>query len=160
MKAVILFPGRIKPAALAPAEQEYARRLKNHGIEVSEYRDEKVSARGADATRAAEAARILKLLREGDFLIACDERGKPVTTPGLAELLRASRGGGHPFAGRRRIVIVVGGALGLDETVRQKADAVWSLSPLVMAGGVARLVLLEGLYRAFTLLDGHPYHNE
>ena len=57
------------------------------------------------------------------------------------------------------MVVVIGGALGLAGTLRQKADAVWSLSSLVMAGGVARIVLLEGLYRAFTVVENHPYHN-
>ncbi len=160
MKICILFPGKIKPKALAAAQDEYIRRLKSFGADVAEYKDEKVSARSPEQTKAAEADRIFKLLKEGDFLIACDERGKPVKTPELAELIEASRRGGHPFGGKRRIVIVVGGALGLAESVRQKADAVWALSSLVMAGGIARVVLLEGLYRAFTVVENHPYHNE
>jgi 23S rRNA (pseudouridine1915-N3)-methyltransferase len=56
-------------------------------------------------------------------------------------------------------VIAIGGALGLDESIRARADEVWAISSLVMAGGVARIVLLEGVYRAFTIVDGHPYHN-
>jgi 23S rRNA (pseudouridine1915-N3)-methyltransferase len=104
--------------------------------------------------------RISKLLKDGDYLIARDERGQAIKTMEMADLLTASRNGSHPLAGKRRIALVVGGALGLADAVRQKADAVWSLSSLVMAGGVARIVLLEGLYRAFTVVDGHPYHNE
>ena len=160
MKSCILLPGKIKPKALAFAQEEYVRRLKSFGIEVVEYKDEKISTRTPEQTRDAEATRIFKFLREGDYLVACDERGRRIETMELAELIKASRGGGHPLAGKRRIVIVVGGALGLSESVRTKADAVWSLSSLVMAGGVARIVLLEGLYRAFTVVEGHPYHNE
>ncbi len=160
MKTCILFPGKIKPRALAPAQDEYVARLKPFGVEVMEYKDEKISSRTSEQTRQSEAERIFKLSKEGDFLVACDERGRSVTTPELSDLLRASRNGENPFAGRRRIVIVVGGALGLADAVRDKADAVWSLSSLVMAGGVARIVLLEGLYRAFTVVEGHPYHNE
>jgi len=160
MKTCILLPGKIKPRALAAAQEEYVARLRPFSVEVMEYRDEKVSSRTPEQTKDAEAERIFKLLKDGDFLVACDERGRSITTLELADLLRASRNGEHPFAGRRRIVIVVGGALGLADAVRDKADAVWSLSSLVMAGGVARVVLLEGLYRAFTVVEGHPYHNE
>ncbi|VGO20595.1 23S rRNA (pseudouridine(1915)-N(3))-methyltransferase RlmH [Pontiella sulfatireligans] len=160
MKICVLFPGKIKPKALLAAQDEYAKRLKVFGVEVLEYKDEKVSSRTPEQTKQAEAERVFKLLKVGDYLVACDERGKAIKTLEMAALLRASRSGDFPLAGKRRMVIVVGGALGLAESVRQKADAVWQLSPLVMAGGVARIVLLEGLYRAFTVVEGHPYHNE
>lgn len=160
MKICVLLPGKIKPKALVSAQEEYAKRLKPFGVEVVEYKDEKVSSRTPEQTKDAEAERIFKLLKDGDYLIACDERGRAIKTMEMAELLTASRNGEHPLAGKRRIVVVVGGALGLANAIRQKADAVWSLSSLVMAGGVARIVLLEGLYRAFTVVEGHPYHNE
>jgi len=160
MKICILLPGKIKPKALVPAQEEYAKRLKAFGVEVAEYKDEKVSSRTPEQTKQAEAKRIFKLLKEDDYLIACDERGKPIQTMEMAELLRASRQGGFPVTGKRRMVMVVGGALGLADSVRQKADAVWALSSLVMAGCIARIVLLEGLYRAHTVVEGHPYHNE
>ena len=160
MKICVLLPGKIKPKVLEAAQNEYARRLKGFGVEITEYRDEKISVRSSKQIQQAEAERIFKWLKPGDFLVACDERGKRIQTMELAELLNEAQLGGFPMAGKRRVVIVVGGALGLDKTVRNQADAVWSLSSLVMAGGVARIVLLEGLYRAFTVLKGHPYHNE
>lgn len=160
MKVCILFPGKIKPKALSAAQEEYIKRLKPFGVEVREYKDEKVSSRTPEQTKDAEADRIFKLLKDDDFLVACDERGKLIKTPEMAELLNAGRQGGFPMAGKRRLVVVVGGALGLAESVRNKADAVWALSSLVMAGGVARVVLLEGIYRAFTIVSNHPYHNE
>lgn len=160
MKITILLPGKIKPKALSPAQDEYIKRLKAFGVEVLEYKDEKVSSRTPEQTKEAEAERISKLLKEGDFLIACDERGKKIETMQLADLLRCSRQGSGVMAGKRRMVVVIGGALGLAESVRNKADAVWSLSSLVMAGGVARIVLLEAIYRAFTVVENHPYHNE
>jgi 23S rRNA (pseudouridine1915-N3)-methyltransferase len=160
MKICVLLPGKIKPKALAAAQEEYAKRLKAFGVEVVEYKDEKISSRTPEQTKKAEAERVLKLLKEGDYLIACDERGTTIQTLELADLLKASRNGEFPLAGKRRMVVVVGGALGLAESIRQRADVVWSLSSLVMAGGVARIVLLEGLYRAFTVVENHPYHNE
>lgn len=160
MKICILFPGKIKPSSLVAAQVEYVKRLKAFGVDVAEYKDEKVSSRTSDQTKEAEAERIFKLLKDGDYLVACDERGKKIQTLQMAELIKQSNRGETPFSGRRRIVVVVGGALGLSESVRQRADAVWSLSSLVMAGGVARIVLLEGVYRALTVVAGHPYHNE
>ena len=160
MKICILLPGKIKPKVLVAAQEEYVKRLKAFGVEVLEYKDEKVSSRTPEQTKQAEAERIFKLLKEGDYLVACDERGKKIQTLEMAELLKASRQGGFPMTGKRRMVVVIGGALGLAESVRQKADAVWSLSSLVMAGGIARIVLLEGIYRAFTVVANHPYHNE
>lgn len=160
MKICILLPGKIKPNSLAAAQADYVKRLKPFGVDVAEYKDEKVSSRTPAQTKEAEAERIFKLLKEGDYLVACDERGKKIETLEMAELIKVSRRGESPFSGKRRIVVVVGGALGLSESVRKKADAVWSLSSLVMAGGVARVVLLEGLYRALTVVAGHPYHNE
>jgi 23S rRNA (pseudouridine1915-N3)-methyltransferase len=160
MKMCIFLPGKIKPKALASAQEEYIKRLNVFGVEVAEYKDEKVSSRTPEQIKQAEAERILKRLKEGDYLVACDERGKKVQTMELAELIKSARRGGASMAGKRRIVLVIGGALGLAESIRQRADAVWSLSSLVMAGGIARLVLLEGVYRAFTIVDGHPYHNE
>ena len=160
MKICILLPGKIKPKALLAAQDEYIKRLKAFGVDVLEYKDEKVSSRTPEQTKESEADRVFKLLKEGDYLVACDERGKKIQTLEMAELIRISRRGGFPMAGKRRMVVVIGGALGLAESVRKKADAVWSLSSLVMAGGIARVVLLEGLYRAMTVVEGHPYHNE
>lgn len=159
MKICVLLPGRIKPKGLVAAQEEYAARLKGFGVEVLEYKVEKVSPRAAEQVKQAEAERIFKLLKEGDYLVACDERGQKIQTLEMAELVKASRQGGFPMAGKRRMVVVIGGALGLAKSVREKADAVWALSSLVMAGGVARIVLLEGLYRAFTVVENHPYHN-
>jgi 23S rRNA (pseudouridine1915-N3)-methyltransferase len=160
MKTVLLFPGRIKPAALAAAQADYARRLAPFGVEWIEYKDAKVAAGQSAQAKEADACRILGHLKAGDYLVACDERGKGVRTREVAGLLRAARGGEVPLAGRRRLVVAIGGAHGLADAVLGRADAVWSLSPLVLAGGVARIVLLEALYRAFTLVEGHPYHNE
>jgi 23S rRNA (pseudouridine1915-N3)-methyltransferase len=160
MKIAVLLPGKIKPKSLASAQEEYSKRLKAFGVEVLEYKDEKVSSRTPEQTKTAEAERIFKLVKDGDYLIACDERGARIKTREMAELMKSSRCGDYPLAGKRRIVIVIGGALGLADAVRQKADAIWALSSLVMAGGVARIVLLEGLYRAMTVVEGHPYHNE
>jgi 23S rRNA (pseudouridine1915-N3)-methyltransferase len=159
MKLCVLLPGKIKPNVLAPAQKAYADRLRAFGGEVVEYKDEKIASRTPEQAKQVEAERIFKHLKERDYLVACDERGRAVKTMEIADLIRNLRQGRMSSPGKSRLVVVIGGALGLAESVRQKADAVWSLSSLVLAGGVARVVILEGLYRAFTLVEGHPYHN-
>ena len=100
MKITILLPGKIKPKALAAAQDEYIKRLKSFGVEVVEYKDEKVSSRTPEQTKEAEAERIFKLTKEGDFLVACDERGRKIQTLELTGLIRAGRQGGFPMAGK------------------------------------------------------------
>lgn len=158
MKVTVLVPGKIKPKQLVEAQSEYLKRLKSYGVQLQEYKDERVD-RLPEMVKKAEAERVLKTLKPDDYLIACDERGQAVRTDQMAELIRDLRLGSGKLAGKRRIVMVIGGALGLDDTVRVRADEVWAISSLVMAGGVARIVLLEAIYRAFTIVDGHPYHN-
>ena len=160
MKTEILFPGKSKPRALQEAEALYTKRLKKYQMQVENYREEKVQAGQPDAAQVAEAQRILKQIGPQDYLIACDERGERLTTEALAGLYREVRARSGHWHAYKRIVIVIGGAHGLDATVRERANQIVALSGLVLAGGVARVVLLEALYRAMCLLDGHPYHNE
>lgn len=158
MKVTILVPGKIKPKQLVEAQSEYVKRLKSYQVQLQEYKDERVD-RQPDMVKKAEAERILKTVKPDDYLIACDERGHAVTTNQMAALMRDSRQGTGKVAGKSRVIIVIGGALGLDEVIRERANEVWAISSVVMAGGIARVVLLEAVYRAFTIVDGHPYHN-
>tara|TARA_E500000178_G_C16956003_1_gene723693 strand:+ start:764 stop:1246 length:483 start_codon:yes stop_codon:yes gene_type:complete len=160
MKVVVAVPGRIRPRALEAGETVYEERLRAARVEVVRYRPEKVRAGEESLARAREGAALLKQVGKDDFLVVCDERGALVSTEDVVRWLGAARSGTGLLQGRKRLLVMMGGAYGFDEAVRERADAVWSLSGLVMAGGVARVVLLEALYRAAMVLDGHPYHNE
>ena len=160
MKTELLFPGKSKPRALQEAEALYVERLKRYQMRVEIYREEKVQAGHPHAAQEVEAQRILKHIKPNDYLIACDERGTSLSTEALAALYKNGRTGSGQWYAYKRIVIVVGGAHGLAAAVRARANRVVALSGFVLAGGVARVVLLEALYRAMCLLDGHPYHNE
>ena len=89
-----------------------------------------------------------------EFVVALDERGKALDAFGFARLLAKAGDDGHSG-----VSFIIGGAYGHDESVRARATAVVSLSPLVLSHGIARVVLLEQLYRAYTQLAGHPYHH-
>jgi 23S rRNA (pseudouridine1915-N3)-methyltransferase len=103
---------------------------------------------------ALEGERLLGALPEGATLLALDERGKAVTTQGLSVMLAQwMRDGSHP-------AFAIGGADGLAEAVKARADKLLSLSALTLPHALVRVLLAEQLYRAWTILARHPYHRE
>ncbi|MBO1900365.1 23S rRNA (pseudouridine(1915)-N(3))-methyltransferase RlmH [Leucobacter weissii] len=111
------------------------------------------SSREGDAARAEESERILGRLDRGAFAVLLDERGRNVDSPGLARALR------EPLDAGRTVALVIGGAYGVDDRVRDRADFVWSLSKLVFPHQLVRLILAEQLYRAQEIHAGRPYHH-
>ncbi len=111
------------------------------------------SAREGEAARAEESHRILAKVPAGDALVLLDERGKNVDSPALAAVLQGAFDGGKP------VTLVIGGAYGVDDRVRQRADFVWSLSKLVFPHQLVRLIVAEQLYRAQEISAGRPYHH-
>lgn len=104
--------------------------------------------------REDESERILSRLNDREFVILLDEIGDAIDSPQLSKLLDTT------FTAGRTIVLIIGGAYGVDDRVRQQADFVWSLSPLVFPHQLVRLILAEQLYRAQQIAAGHPYHHE
>ncbi len=103
--------------------------------------------------RLDESQHILKRLNAYDFVILLDERGKNIDSPGLSKLLLT------PLQASRNIVVIIGGAYGVDDIIRQRADFVWSLSGLVFPHQLVRLMLIEQIYRAQEIAAGNPYHH-
>ncbi|WP_018878083.1 MULTISPECIES: 23S rRNA (pseudouridine(1915)-N(3))-methyltransferase RlmH [unclassified Thioalkalivibrio] len=95
---------------------------------------------------------LLKAIPEGARVILLDERGKGVDTRGVARRLEDWQQDG------RDVALVIGGAAGLDEAVRARAEWAWSLSPLTFPHMLVRVLVAEQLYRAWSLLNNHPYH--
>ena len=135
------------PAWIQEGFHEYARRMP------PEIRVELVELK-PDKTRADEAKRMLAAVPDGATVLALDERGKAVSTQGLSVMLSEwMRDGSHP-------VFAIGGADGLGDEVRERADKLLSLSALTLPHQHVRVVLAEQLYRAWTILARHPYHRE
>lgn len=111
------------------------------------------SSREGDAARAEESERILSRVDRDMFLVLLDERGKNLDSPGLAAQLQGALDRG------KQVVLVIGGAYGVDDSVRSRADLVWSLSKLVFPHQLVRLVVAEQLYRAQEIAAGRPYHH-
>ena len=160
MKVVVRVPGRARPRALEAAEKIYAERLALVKVDVVSYQVERMRSGMENQAQIREGTAFLKQLRADDFVVICDERGSMIETADVVKILRQARAGSEQLSGRGRLIFAIGGAYGFSEAVRTRANEVWSLSGLVMAGGIARLVLLEALYRGAMVLEGHPYHND
>lgn len=145
MKIRILSIGRDRSGLFEPAFQEYLSRLKRYApasaLELKE---------APSPDKEAEA--VLSRLKPSEVLVCLDERGELLDSPKLASLMGRWREEG------REICFALGGDAGHGEAVRKRANLVWSLSPLVLPHRLARVVVIEQLYRAFTILRGEPYH--
>lgn len=111
------------------------------------------SAREGDAARTEESDRVLAKLTPADFVVLLDERGKNVDSPELSRVLQGA------FDAGSAVTLIIGGAYGVDDRVRQRANFVWSLSKLVFPHQLVRLVIAEQLYRAQEIAGGRPYHH-
>lgn len=93
-------------------------------------------------------------MRADDVVVLLDERGKAFTSRQIATRIAAWQTQGC------NLTFVIGGPDGVDEACRQRATQVWSVSPMTLPHELARLVLVEQLYRAHTIIEGHPYHRD
>jgi 23S rRNA (pseudouridine1915-N3)-methyltransferase len=108
-----------------------------------------------NASNQLREGRQLLSRSEGCFRLVLDERGKKFSSRAFAEEVRRIEG--NP---RKTCALLVGGADGLSELVRESADLLWSLSPLTLQHEMALVIALEQIYRAHTILTGIPYHRE
>ena len=107
-----------------------------------------------EKAREEETVRILAKIKPRDFVILLDERGKNISSPELAKMLS------NGFVNSQNFVIIIGGAFGVSEELRQRANFVWSLSKLVFPHQIVRLILVEQIYRAQEISSGGKYHHE
>ena len=153
MEITILTVGKIRDASVASLCADYIGRLGRwHDIRTVEVRDEPGS-RPEKQVLAAEADRIREKLPAGALAVALAREGKALSSTELAGWL-----GKTLEQGRSRVCFVIGGPLGLARSVVESCDLTLSLSKLTLPHELARLVLLEQLYRANTILRGEPYH--
>ena len=138
---------------LAASIAEYERRTDRYwSLTVHEVREEGARGRTPDQVRQGEAIRLLARVPAQATLVACDERGRTLDSPSFAQWLMERRDRAEDVA------FVVGGAYGLDSSVRERAGLVLSVAPWTLPHELARLVLAEQLYRAGTIARGEPYH--
>ena len=158
MKLRLVAVGHKMPAWVAAGFTEYAQRMPREvRVELTEIKPAARTGSGPKSLeqwRALEAQRIGAALPARTFKVVLDERGKPLTTAELARRLeRWKQDGGD-------VAFVIGGADGTARALQAQADMLWSLSPLTLPHGLCRVILAEQLYRAVSLLAGHPYQRQ
>ncbi len=134
---------------------EYIKRMPRElAIEIVEIKPEKRAAgNSTENIQLAEAKRILEAAGK-DYLVACDERGAEMTTLQLAEKLQTWQTLG------RDVALLIGGADGLHDSIKQQAALILGLSKLTLPHAFVRVLLCEQLYRAYSVTQNHPYHRE
>jgi 23S rRNA (pseudouridine1915-N3)-methyltransferase len=156
MRIHLLAVGRRLPAWQQQGYEEYARRLPREcALELVEIpAPRRTRGIGAERAKALEWERMRKALPRDARVIALDARGRMEDTAALAGRVEGWLNDG------RDVALLIGGADGLASDALQRADARWSLSPLTLPHGLARVVVAEQLYRAWSMVRGHPYHRE
>lgn len=154
MRTRIIAVGTKMPAWVETGYKDYAKRLpRDFSVEVLEL---PLGPRGKNASIekaiAKESEAMLAAIPDGDKVIALDVKGKPWSTEQLADKLAGWRMDGNNYS------LLIGGPDGLSQQCLQRADVRWSLSALTLPHPLVRIVLIEQLYRAWTILNNHPYH--
>lgn len=147
MKVRVLSVGKDRSGLFEPAAQEYFGRLKHYAT--CELVELPASKHSGPKAQADEGDRIIGALKPREALVALDERGKLLSSVELSQFIARQSGD---------LLFCVGGDEGLAEPVRQKAALTLSLSKMTLPHRLARVVLLEQIYRAFTVMRGEPYH--
>ncbi len=149
----LLTVGRPRDGHMAALVDEYLRRI-NASWPIRWETVAEVPFRQGDEHHALrkEEERLLSRIAPQDFVVLLDVSGQLIDSSALAERLAQWRMAGPS------VVLVIGGSLGTGEQVQARAQWRWSLSPLTLPHGLAQVVVAEQLYRAWTILQGHPYH--
>jgi 23S rRNA (pseudouridine1915-N3)-methyltransferase len=148
----IIFVGKVKEPWLQEQVDEYVKRLGRFvRIQVDEVKDEKITGTDYEKIKKNEGQRIINLLNE-DYCIALDVNGKEL---GSKEFATALKKAGDE---NKRLTFIVGGALGLSDEVLKHCRLRLSLSKMTFTNQMVRLLLVEQIYRAFTILAGMEYH--
>jgi 23S rRNA (pseudouridine1915-N3)-methyltransferase len=135
--------------------RDYLKRLRRYfPVEVLEVPEEDLNRRAPEEVLAAEARKLLRKIPTGAYLITLDrERGEPLSSEKLARRLDSLG-----VSGRSHVAFVLGGPLGISPEVLKEADALVSFGPITLPHALARVVLLEQLYRAAKINRGEKYH--
>lgn len=158
MQIRVVAVGKLREKYLRDGINEYLKRLQSYcRLEIVEVKDESFReselASGREAILEREAESVLREIPSHTHMVLLDVSGDMVSSESLAARIE-----GLGISGQSHITFVIGGTLGVAEPLRRRADWRWSFSPLTFPHQLIRLMLMEQLYRAFTIIRGEPYH--
>lgn len=146
MKIVFISVGKKDDPNISELIRDYTKRIERY------FETEWKIISSSDVKK--EAVSILGSIKDGDFVIALDKGGKDFSTEGLADFFEKKL-----IDGEKRIIFIIGGAYGFDKAIFDRADFVWSLSKLTFPHQIVRLILVESIYRAISVIKREPYHH-
>ena len=152
MRVIVAVVGKPRDALAAPIREYETRAARYWPLDIHEVREESARSSSADVVRAREAERLAAKVPSGALVVACDERGRSMTSSEFASWLQGER------ESARDVAFVIGGAYGLAPALRDRSANRLALAPWTLPHELARLVLAEQLYRAGTIVRGEPYH--
>ncbi len=156
MRISIIAVGKKHDNKIAEAIDDYQKRASRYMTLEWRFVQIKHSAStDSNTIRKQESLKINSVLHSEDWICLLDEAGNTITTPQLAQKIEGCKN-----SSIQNIVFVIGGAYGVDETIIKRADFNWSLSPLVFPHQLVRLILVEQIYRAHSILAGEKYHHQ
>ncbi|HEX3078706.1 MAG TPA: 23S rRNA (pseudouridine(1915)-N(3))-methyltransferase RlmH [Lachnospiraceae bacterium] len=158
MKITILCVGKIKEKYFTMGIDEYSKRLSRYcKLEIIEVPDEKTPDNASEAEelmiKAKEGERLLKNIKDSAYVIVLAIEGKMLTSEELSQKMEQLG-----VNGDSNVVFVIGGSLGLDEKILNRADYKLSFSKMTFPHQLMRMVLLEQIYRGYRIMKGEPYH--
>ncbi len=156
MKVKVIYIGKEKKNFFSAQEELYLSRIK-HYISIELLRipaPKRSSSLSIDEVKASEEKLFLKHINASAQTILLDEGGKSLNSLGFSKLLEQKMN-----SGSKELNFIIGGAYGFSREMKKNYSQVISLSPLTFAHHLARLVLLEQIYRGFTIINNEPYHN-
>jgi 23S rRNA (pseudouridine1915-N3)-methyltransferase len=156
MKILLIFTGKTSEKYLDDTLNNYINRIRNYmPIEVCYIRESsKLRKSDIELIKKHEANEIIKNIESSDYVILLDEKGKTFSSTEFAQFINMQIN-----RNVRRLVFIIGGPYGFSDIMYQHAHIILSLSPMTFTHQMVRLILVEQIYRAFTILKGEPYHH-
>jgi len=153
MRVHLVWPGKTRERHCAALIVDYLDRIQHFAqVEVTEVREAK-GARNDEQIRRIESERLIEAVSRDDYVVLLDERGKKLSSIEFSRFIAAKQ-----QAAVKRLAFIIGPSTGASEELKQAARSMISLSSMTLTHELARVVLAEQIYRAFTLLAGSPYH--
>ena len=156
MRLNLIAVGKRMPIWVDTAFIEYSKRLpKNINFNLTEITPaNRNKNRNSDESKKIEEKKINAVISSDDLIIALDVKGKLIRSLSLSKKLNTW------IDNQQQISILIGGADGLSSSIKKTADEIWSLSEMTLPHGLVRIIIIEQLYRAWSIISNHPYHRE
>ena len=156
MKIIVISFGKTTSKPLAELENEYLKKNSKYSdIELSVIKEPSGHTKSSKAEQIRDEALLFeKKILQGDLLVVLDEKGKQLDSIQFSSMIQKTMNSSY-----KRLVFIIGGPYGISETIKSKADKVISLSAMTYTHEMARVIILEQIYRAFNIINNTPYHH-